>query len=86
MAKDFRTAEPTVKKVGYAVTMPILGTDEQGRTLVQCPNRGCGDTAYIAEDGRVVCPTGEADNAAMAALFAAALPELEALALGGSNG
>ena len=84
-AKEFRAADSTPKKIGYTVSMPILGTDEQGRTLVQCPSRGCGDTAYIAEDGRVVCPTGEAVNEAMKAFFDAALPDIESL-LGVPNG
>lgn len=49
-----------IKKIGYVMPVNVIGADAQGRTLVQCPSPGCGDTAYIAEDGRLVCPTGEA--------------------------
>lgn len=49
-----------IKKYGYVMPVNVIGTDAQGRTLVQCPSRGCCDTEYIAENGRLVCPTGEA--------------------------
>lgn len=52
--------EITVKKYAHYVPATILGKDEHGRTLIMCPSRGCGDTATIMEDGRVVCPTDEA--------------------------
>lgn len=51
---------PVVKKIGYVMPVNVIGTDDQGRTLIQCPARGCGDTAHIAEDGRLVCPSGDA--------------------------
>lgn len=70
--------EITVKKIGYYMPVNVLGADEHGRTLVQCPSRGCGDTAYVAEDGRIVCPTDEAITAclsdAVAALESAYVP------------
>lgn len=53
----------TVRKIAYQVPVEVLGTDEQGRTLVRCPSRGCGEPAYIAEDGHVVCTVGEAYSA-----------------------
>lgn len=49
-----------IKKYGYVMPVTVIGIDDQGRTLVVCPSRGCGDTAYIAEDGRLVCPSGDA--------------------------
>lgn len=49
-----------VRKIAHKIPVNVIGTDDQGRTLVQCPSRGCGDIAYIADDGRLVCPSGEA--------------------------
>lgn len=43
----------TVHKQAYYVPTSVIGTDEQGRTLVACPF--CGDEAYVEADGRVVC-------------------------------
>jgi hypothetical protein len=54
------SAEIAVWSAGYWVPASIIGTDEQCRTLIICPH--CSDHAYIAEDGRVVCPLGEATN------------------------
>lgn len=72
-----------VKKLRGIGLVNVLGTDEQGRTLVQCPSRGCGDTAYIDADGRVVCPTGEAVSAYLASVLAEfAPPTTDAPALG----
>lgn len=51
-----------IKKYGHIMQVNVIGTDDQGRTLVVCPSPGCGDTAYIDDDGRLVCPTGEAIN------------------------
>lgn len=50
-----------VKKYSHIMPVNVLGTDDQGRVLVQCPSRGCGLAAYVADDGRVVCPAGEAE-------------------------
>jgi len=47
-----------VERISHVVPVVVLGEDEHGRTLIQCPARGCGDTAHIADDGQVVCPTG----------------------------
>jgi hypothetical protein len=52
--------EITVRRVSYWQPVSVIGTDDQGRTLIVCPH--CSDDAYIAEDGRVVCPLGEATN------------------------
>lgn len=61
------TDEPkiTVRRAVYWAPVSVIGTDEQGRTLIVCPH--CYDDAYIAEDGRVVCPLGEATNRALEA-------------------
>ena len=58
-----------IKKIGYYMPVNVIGADEQGRTLVQCPSRGCGDTAYVREDGRLVCPTGEAIDAILSRII-----------------
>lgn len=54
------TDEPnlTVRRAVYWAPVSVVGKDEHGRTLIICPH--CSDYAYIAEDGRVVCPLGEA--------------------------
>jgi len=60
------TFEPkiTVLRPVYWVPVSVIGTDEHGRTLIICPH--CSDHAYIAEDGRVVCPLGEVTNRLLA--------------------
>jgi hypothetical protein len=60
------TDEPkiAVRRISYQVPVSVIGTDERGRTLIVCPH--CSDDAYIAEDGRVVCPLGEATNRLLA--------------------
>jgi hypothetical protein len=50
----------TVRRISYWQPVSVIGTDEHGRPLIICPH--CHDDAYIAEDGRVVCPLGEATN------------------------
>ncbi len=56
----------TVRRAVYWAPVSVIGTDEHGRTLIVCPH--CSDErAYIAEDGRVVCPTGEAINRVLGA-------------------
>lgn len=61
------TDEPniTVRRIDYWTPTSVIGTDEHGRTLIVCPH--CHDDAYIAEDGLVVCPTGEAINRVLGA-------------------
>lgn len=61
--------ELTVQRVSYYVQTSLLGTDEHGRTLVVCPSPGCGDTAYVDADGRIVCPTGEAISSFLAEAY-----------------
>jgi len=42
----------------WYVTVSVVGTDEQGRTLVLCPF--CHERAHIdPDDGRIACPTGD---------------------------
>lgn len=48
-----------IRKYGHVITVTVIGVDDQGRTLVRCPARGCGESAYIDDDGRVICPTAE---------------------------
>lgn len=52
----------TVKKSSYAVPVVVLGLDEHGRQTYRCPSAGCGETAYLDEDGRGHCPTDDALN------------------------
>lgn len=54
-------ADLLVREIAYYQPMSIVGTDDQGRTVVVCPS--CHDEAYLAEDGRVVCAFGEAQEA-----------------------
>ena len=67
------TDEPkvTVRRAVYWAPVSVIGTDEHGRTLIICPH--CSDYAYIAEDGRVVCPLGDTVNR----LLEGALRDLE---------
>lgn len=60
----------------YWTPVSVIGTDERGRTLIICPH--CHDDAYIAEDGRVVCPTGEAINRLLEATWPTWSPTQEA--------
>jgi hypothetical protein len=55
-----------VHKMAYAVPVTVLGHDNQGRTLVRCPSRGCGETATVLDDGCVSCPVGEAEDSFLA--------------------
>ena len=50
-----------VHKMAHYVPVTILGKDEQGRTLVRCPELGCGETATVMEDNSIVCPIGQAE-------------------------
>jgi len=47
-----------VHKLTAIVPTSVLGTDEQGRTLVRCPE--CGETATVQDDGRITCSLHEA--------------------------
>ncbi len=47
-----------VNKLTAIIPTSVLGTDEEGRTLVRCPT--CGDTATVQADGRIICPLDEA--------------------------
>lgn len=64
-----------IKKISYVAPVNVIGTDDDGRTLVMCPD--CGDTAHLADDGRLVCPTGEAIGEYLR-IAAAALTDAEA--------
>ena len=66
----------TVRRLVYWAPVSVVGRDDQGRTVVICPH--CHDDAYIDEDGRVVCPTGEATNRLLEAGMAALEPTTEA--------
>lgn len=46
-----------VQVMSARMPVTVLGEDSQGRTLVACPNSGCGDTSYVDPDGRIVCPS-----------------------------
>jgi hypothetical protein len=48
-----------VYKASYVVPTSIVGTDEQGRTLVTCPS--CHEPAPVLEDGTIACPLGEVE-------------------------
>lgn len=56
-------AELEVWKSTAIVPVSILGQDDEGRTLVRCPE--CGDTATVMEDGEIRCPFGETIQAAL---------------------
>jgi hypothetical protein len=59
-----------IQQVSYLMPVTILGTGEDGRTLVRCPE--CGDDATVLEDGRIYCPYGETiQNAVRNALTSA---------------
>lgn len=66
----------TVRRAVYWTPVSVIGTDEHGRALIVCPH--CHDDAYIAEDGHVVCPTGEAVNRVLEAGLRALGPAWEA--------
>ena len=50
-----------VKVIPSYVQASIIGTDDQGRTIILCPIHH--DEAYVEPDGRVVCPTQDAMDA-----------------------
>lgn len=58
--------ETSVRKVVHHLQVAVVGTDEQGRTVVICPH--CSDEAPIEADGRIACPLGEAQRAFFAGL------------------
>lgn len=55
-------ADPVVWKSTAIVPVNVLGQDDEGRTLVRCPE--CGDTATVMEDGEIRCPFAETIQAA----------------------
>lgn len=57
----FDDVEFVVKAYPQTMTAAVLGTDEQGRTIILCPIHH--DEAYVEPDGRVVCPTQDALDA-----------------------
>jgi len=50
--------ELTVTVFDSTIQAAIIGTDDQGRTIILCPIHH--DEAYVEPDGRVVCPTQDA--------------------------
>lgn len=59
MSDDATTIE--VKLIPSYVQASVIGTDDQGRTIILCPIHR--DEAYVEPDGRVVCPTQDAIDA-----------------------
>lgn len=60
----------TVLKAVYELPASVVGQDDQGRTLVVCPQ--CSGAAHVEPDGRVVCE----DWAPIQGYFTAALDRL----------
>jgi len=60
-----------ISYVSYFTPVSVLGTDDDGRTLVRCPE--CGEDATVQDDGRIACPLGDAVNAKLRAVFEADL-------------
>lgn len=72
----------TVKKLRYWQPINLLGKDEQGRQLYQCPTPGCGETAYFGEDGKGHCPMGDAEEAYLRQAYESLLEHLPEANLG----
>lgn len=61
---DWGNVEISATVMGATVMASIIGTDDQGRTIIICPVHH--DEAYVEPDGRVVCPMQDAMNAFLA--------------------
>lgn len=72
--------ELTVKKLAHHVPIVIVGRDEAGHVLYQCPARGCGDTGWIDDEGVGHCPSCENLHSALDAALEAAMVHLESVA------